>query len=116
MNCEHTRSHHADVKVCNLRDSGRQLAEVRVWCADCGMPFRFLDLPGGFSFSQATASLVGEEARLPIEPLDVDGPLPAHLEMFRLARPAPASAIPNHTINCDCLTCRARRVEARRLT
>lgn len=46
----------------------RYMADVRVRCADCGQPFRFLGLPMGCDLSGASVSVNGQEARLAILP------------------------------------------------
>lgn len=57
----------------------RYAADVRIRCAQCGKPFRFLGLPLGLDMNGAAVSFDGTEARLAIEPLDeplppLDGP------------------------------------------
>jgi hypothetical protein len=42
--------------------------DVRVQCADCGEPFRFHGLPLGSSYVNASMSVDGLEARLPVTP------------------------------------------------
>jgi len=44
-------------------------AEVRINCADCGLPFTFLGFPLGLGLKMPSVSVGGEEARLPIEPV-----------------------------------------------
>lgn len=56
----------AQVDVIRLEDSGRFSADVRIRCADCDTPFRFLGLPAGVDLNGATVSVDGEEARLAI--------------------------------------------------
>ncbi len=80
MSCDHTKRHYAHVAVIHLADSGGFTTDIKIWCADCGVPFRFKGLPCGASPSEPMCSVVGEEARMPIEPLDLDGPLPKHWE------------------------------------
>lgn len=45
-------------------------ADVRIRCAQCGMPFRFLGLKPGASPTQPMVSVDATEARLPIAPAD----------------------------------------------
>lgn len=63
--CAH-RQFKANVDVSRLEDSGRFSADVRIMCADCGTPFRFLGLPCGLDLNGATVSADGEEARMAI--------------------------------------------------
>ncbi len=46
-------------------------ADIKVQCADCGLPFRFIGLPGGLEPDQPTTSLAGDELRAPLEPMPV---------------------------------------------
>jgi hypothetical protein len=53
------------------------MADIRIVCDDCGMPFRFLGLPSGVSTTiPMRGAFMGVEACLPIEPIDIDGPVP----------------------------------------
>lgn len=46
------------------------LTEIRVKCADCGLPFQFLgNIPMGVSFKSPTVSIDRLELRQPIQPL-----------------------------------------------
>ena len=47
-------------------------ADIRIKCADCGVPFRFKGLPGGSSPSKPMVSINGEELRAPMEPAYVE--------------------------------------------
>lgn len=74
MPCTHTKGFAASVAVNVLEDNpGKLMADVRVWCSECKMPMRFIGLPGGASTSRPMCSVFGEEARMPLEPLDIDG-------------------------------------------
>lgn len=79
--CDHKGRHVANVTINNIDDTARFTADVRIWCADCGMPFRFTDLPDNIiSTRRSNRSYpLGEEARLPLEPMDMDGPVRANL-------------------------------------
>lgn len=46
----------------------RNNADVRIACADCGVPFRFLGLPAELDLTGAATSVDAEEARLAILP------------------------------------------------
>jgi hypothetical protein len=58
----------AKVAVARIEDIGRFVAEVRIHCADCGVPFQFLGVQPGFNYEHPTVSLDGLEADLPISP------------------------------------------------
>lgn len=47
----------------------RLVAEVKIACTHCGLPFRFLGLPGGLDLEGAAVSGDGEEGRFSIAPL-----------------------------------------------
>jgi len=65
--CEH-HNFAADVTVNRLEDSGRFTADVRIECADCGTPFRFIGLPCGVDLNGAAVSVDGTEGRLAVAP------------------------------------------------
>lgn len=65
--CEH-KSFACEVDVNRLEDIGRFSADVRIKCMDCGVPFRFIGLPGGLDLNGACVSLDGCEARLAVAP------------------------------------------------
>lgn len=65
MKCEH-HNFSAQVNVNRLEESGRFNADVRIQCAECGEPFRFLGLPAGIDLNGAAVSVCGTEARLAI--------------------------------------------------
>jgi len=58
----------AAVKVARLEDSGQFMAEVRVKCDECGLPFQFLGLEPGIDLQGARVSVDGLEASLAICP------------------------------------------------
>lgn len=65
--CEH-KDFTADVQVNRLEDSGRFTADVRVTCAECRTPFRFIGLPAGVDLNSPTVSTDATEGRFPIAP------------------------------------------------
>lgn len=72
MTCEH-ESFEADVAVARMPsvEGGpikRYQADVRIKCAQCGLPFRFIGLPAGCDLNGAAVSIDGTEARLAIAP------------------------------------------------
>lgn len=70
--CEHL-NFGADCRVGRLTDkeggavTGYTI-DVKVKCKECGLPFRFLGLPHGYSFVEPSVSADGTELRAPIEP------------------------------------------------
>jgi len=46
------------------------LADVRIWCADCELPFQFRGIPHGLNGNQPTTGLDQLEASLPVIPAD----------------------------------------------
>lgn len=73
MPCEH-KDFVASVDVNRIEpgdgDGGRLrfTVDLRVQCADCDLPFRFLGLPSGLDMNGAAVSINGEEACLAIAP------------------------------------------------
>lgn len=45
-------------------------ADITIRCRACGLPFRFLGLPCGLSPEQLMVSVLGDELRAPIEPVE----------------------------------------------
>ncbi len=70
--CEHmTFAAEVDVSRLPAKEGGpieRYCADVRIKCADCGLPFRFIGLPAGLDLNGAATSINAEEARLAIAP------------------------------------------------
>ena len=62
---EHTQ---ISADVARIEDEGVFMADLRIQCADCGEPFRFLGLPYGLSFQHPALSPDGLELRAPMEP------------------------------------------------
>jgi hypothetical protein len=65
--CKH-EDFEAHVDVNRMEDTGRFAADVRVSCARCGEPFRFIGLESGVSHTRPMCSVDGIELRAPIEP------------------------------------------------
>jgi len=59
----------AAVDVSRLEDVGRFVADVRIKCAQCDVPMRFLGLPLGVDLNSACVSYEGTVAQLGIAPL-----------------------------------------------
>lgn len=57
-------------------------ADIKIECADCGQPFRFLCSRGGLMWNEPTVGIVGEELRAPIHPNDGTEPLPPKIKGF----------------------------------
>lgn len=69
----------ASVDVVRLNDAGAKsetatnyMADIKIHCMKCKVPFSFLGLKGGFSYSEPRSSIDGFEIRAPIAP----GPQP----------------------------------------
>lgn len=58
----------ANVAVARIEDKGRFCADIRIQCADCGQPFRFICPEAGFSPDRPTVNVDGTELNCPIEP------------------------------------------------
>lgn len=73
--CEHL-NFHATVGVCRLTadtDPNKVVgfaADVKINCADCGLPFEFIGLPTGISMtnSKPMVSMDSKELRAPLKP------------------------------------------------
>lgn len=69
--CEH-KAFDASVMVNRLEDGKgaveRFIADVRIVCAECGLPFRFIGLPAGVDLNGASTSVDATEAKLAIAP------------------------------------------------
>ncbi len=70
--CEHM-NFVADVKVARLSDQDggpitAYSSEIRIRCAECGLPFRFLGLPAGSHYAEPRVSVDATELRAPLEP------------------------------------------------
>lgn len=53
----------------HLNDTGRWLAEIKISCAECGVPFAFKGLSIGANLDGAAVSADGTEARIAVEPV-----------------------------------------------
>ena len=67
--CKH-EAFQANVEVSRLEDIGQFTADVTVWCAHCGVRFKFLGMKSGLDLRGACVSHDGLEARLSIAPAD----------------------------------------------
>ena len=65
--CEHL-NFAAEVNVNRIVDKGRFSADVRIRCAECGMPFRFIGASAGYSPDRPTVNVDGTTLCAPIEP------------------------------------------------
>ena len=65
--CQH-EAFSAKVNVARLEDKGLFMAEIRVVCDQCGIPFQFLGLEPGLDLQGARVSIDGLEANLAICP------------------------------------------------
>lgn len=82
--CQHM-NFAANVNVIRLEDSGRFMTEIRVKCADCGTPFKFLGLPMGLNLGGATVTLDGVEANIAVCPVGEEPPEPKGLMGYNIA-------------------------------
>lgn len=71
----------ANVAVARIEDKGRFAADIRIRCADCGLPFQFLGLDPGLDSHGARVSLDGLEARMAISP---QGQAPSPIDGWQL--------------------------------
>lgn len=67
--CDHP-DFSAVVTVNRFLDTGRFMADVKISCSRCNLPFQFLGLPLGVNLAGAAMSVDGREARLAIAPSD----------------------------------------------
>lgn len=75
--CQHAAAN-ADMQFVTFHETGQWMAELRVRCATCGLPFLFQGLPTRLSRHAASVSVDGQEARLPLAPAGTV-PTPADL-------------------------------------
>lgn len=68
--CIHNVSHSVEAAMNYMEDTGQFMIDVKVTCAQCGQPFRFLGLPLGLNMSGATMDVDGLQARLALAPAD----------------------------------------------
>lgn len=66
----------------------RWMAEIRIRCAECKLPMRFIGLPAGLDLDSPCVSVNAEEARLPIAPRghvlsELDGGQPSGFSVRR---------------------------------
>jgi hypothetical protein len=84
MTCEHLNfSANVDISRLASKEGGpitSYLAEVRIVCADCGLPFEFRGLPVGVNLQGAAVAVDALEARLAITPQGVE---PSPLDLVR---------------------------------
>jgi hypothetical protein len=82
--CNHRKAHFVQANIADIEDTQRFMADIRIVCADCGMPFRFIGLPDNIinTTTPQTSMPFHDEARLPIEPMDMDGPVRPDLLVY----------------------------------
>lgn len=65
--CEHPDFNvFADIN--RIIDIGAFVADVRISCKDCGLPFEFIGVSAGLSYEKPMASVTAQEIHLPIKP------------------------------------------------
>ena len=73
MSCKHM-NFETGAKVGRLHEEGKPemitgyRLDLIVRCKDCGLPFEFVGLPGGYHPGQPTVNIDGTELRCPITP------------------------------------------------
>ena len=66
--CDHAARHEAFLDVTKFDDRpGEGLVEIRVRCADCGAPYRFVGVRAGVSLREPSVSVSATELRAPIQ-------------------------------------------------
>jgi hypothetical protein len=68
MSCKH-HNFKANVAVNRLEDSGGFMADVRITCTECDLPFEFIGLEPGLKMQGAAVSIDGQELRIAISPM-----------------------------------------------
>ena len=72
--CLHNKHNTITAKLVYIEDCQRYMLEVSARCDVCARPFRFLNLPGGFHFEQATVDIGGKKVNLPVHPVGEEPP------------------------------------------
>lgn len=65
--CEHD-NFGATVDVTHLVDKGAYVADIKVWCQECGERFLFPPFPSGIDCSEARVSVDGTQMTVPVRP------------------------------------------------
>lgn len=87
--CEH-KDFHTAVNIGRLTDGDTGpvrsfMADIRINCKDCGLPFEFMGLQMGMDLQGARMSPDGQEARIAITPSGVK-PNPLHRMAFNVSK------------------------------
>lgn len=65
MTCQHNKNHRVEAKIACFKDRPNGfMAELRIFCGDCGKPFQFLGLEPGLDTQGARVSIDGLEASM----------------------------------------------------
>lgn len=83
-NCKH-HDFQVNAKIARLEDSGGFMAEIRVSCVQCGIPFQWLGLEPGLDLQGARVSIDGLEANIAICPAGAK-PNPLQRMTFNIKR------------------------------
>ena len=67
MTCKHEQFD-GSIKVAGFENTGGHMAEIRIKCRQCGIPFQFLGLEPGIDLHGARVSVDGLEALIAICP------------------------------------------------
>lgn len=80
--CKH-ENFSADVAVARLSDVGKFVSDIKIHCADCGIPMQFKGVAAGYNADGAAVSIDGLELRIGICPQGAE-PNPLNLMMDHL--------------------------------
>lgn len=69
--CQH-ENFRAEVDVNRLLDAGAFIADVRIRCSECDLPFEFIGVSAGLKGDKPMCSVSAQEIHLPIRPLGSD--------------------------------------------
>jgi hypothetical protein len=72
-NCEH-KNFESSVRIGRLTTEeepdvvSKYMADIKIQCADCKLPFEFMGVPNGMSFFQPMLNIDNTEMRAPLKP------------------------------------------------
>lgn len=91
MECEHP-DFRADIHVARIVDIDRWMAEIKITCIKCHLPFNFFGMPTGLDYNGVAMSADGKEAFLAIAPSSELPPFkgPQGFTIKRVACPDPS--------------------------
>lgn len=68
INCKHNTNHNCFVDINYIQDKEAYMADIKIFCAECGMPFEFVGVEAGMLFTKPMASADAQTLRAPIKP------------------------------------------------